>query len=377
MQEIILLTGASGFIGSHVLAELCKQIKQTQRDTIVRIWMRPKSDLLSRVSHDMLTSGIIKYTYGALENEKDVQDFFQTTPNKSYISKVIHCAALGTEREIFYIHFIGGDWGNYDDFYKANYLATKHLIDATLKYVWNNGSNSSRFERFLHVSSVDVYSKDFLPHECDQDTPLDENSEYGYSKTKSMADKYVLQAKKEHNLPVTLLRPGVVYGIGSYSWGTVESRILHKGVGFLVNGCDTAVTGAIHVNDVADAILIAAASPNTIGNTYNLIDENAPTWRDYYNYIADELPAKRPWLVLPYWFLYAIALMFEFVYRFMGWYDDRPLITLFVLYLVGRTQKWPMHRTYKDLNWKPKAIFKERMKEQVEWIRKNNEHLNF
>jgi nucleoside-diphosphate-sugar epimerase len=135
-------------------------------------------------------------------------------------------------------------------------------------------------------------------------------------------------------------------------------------------------SGAIHVNDVAQAIIKASRSQNTIGKIYNCVDPNSPTWKEYYNTIADELQVRRPWINLPYWLLYVVAIFLEFIYRLFGWYGSRPLVTLFVLYLVGRDQSWPVARAKEDFGWEPTTPFQPAMKEQVQWIKEKNLYLD-
>ena len=112
-------------------------------------------------------------------------------------------------------------------------------------------------------------------------------------------------------LPMTIIRLGAVFGPGSYSFGTVEARVLHKrsthflfsfasssphsslvlvllsfadicrlisGRGVLVGGGYFA-SGVIFVDDAVEELLQAAFSPNTIGKIYNGAANFDVTWR--------------------------------------------------------------------------------------------------
>ena len=175
---------------------------------------------------------------------------------------------------------------------------------------------------------------------------------------------------------MTILRPAVVYGERSYSWGLQEARIINKGWGFLVDGSNFK-SGATHVDDVVDCIFLAYQKPNiSIGEIYNVCDPNSPTWKQYFDVISDGIQKKRVNWSIPFWFAYIIAYLFELIYHWMGWLDDRPLLTLFALYLVGRGQDWPSDKAIKQLGWKPKIKFEDGMKEVIEWLKQTGEYLD-
>jgi nucleoside-diphosphate-sugar epimerase len=364
-KEIVLITGVSGFIGSRILLRLLKE--ENSENRIFRIFVRPSSNLIASIGYDTLKNNKnIDITYGKLEKAEDVHRFFEEKKNEK-ITHVFHSAAQGFFLKNLKL-FSGGDWGHYDIFYKANFMATKNIVDECL--------NLKYLQHYIHLSSVDVYRQDKETKECDETHPHEAERFHGYSRTKALADEYVIDMHKKQKLPMTILRPAVVYGERSYSWGLQEARIIHKGWGFLVSGSNFK-SGATHVDDVVDCVIKAYEKPKiSIGEIYNVCDPNSPTWKEYFDVISDGIGKPRVVWSIPFWFAFIVAYLFECVYHWMGWLDDRPLLTLFALYLVGRAQEWPSDKAIKDLGWKPKVQFKEGMKEVIHWLKESGEYLD-
>jgi nucleoside-diphosphate-sugar epimerase len=62
--------------------------------------------------------------------------------------------------------------------------------------------------------------------------------------------------------------------------------------------------------------------------------------------------------------------------RFMDWEDDRPLLTLFTIYLVGRGQEWNSNKAINVLGWKPKWKFEDGMNNELKWLKETNIYKN-
>jgi nucleoside-diphosphate-sugar epimerase len=72
--------------------------------------------------------------------------------------------------------------------------------------------------------------------ECDEDVSIPLRRRAAYSQTKAWAEQLVLDMHRMHDLPVTILRPAVVYGPRSFSWGLEEAKLLYRRRGFLISG---------------------------------------------------------------------------------------------------------------------------------------------
>jgi len=171
---------------------------------------------------------------------------------------------------------------------------------------------------------------------------------------------------KNHNLPVTIVRPAAVFGPGSMSFGYVEAKILRRESGILISGGDHAC-GAIYVDDCVEHMILASRSNNTIGKIYNSSAYHNKTWRMYYDALADRTNSPRPYWSIPYWLGLTIAWCMEFYWSWKG-EADRPYFTLFLLGLIGRPQLWPIVASERDFNWKPRISFEEAMNRHCLWL---------
>jgi nucleoside-diphosphate-sugar epimerase len=126
--------------------------------------------------------------------------------------------------------------------------------------------------------------------------------------------------------------------------------------------------GFSYVDNVATAMMAAAASPNAPGHAYNLCDETGLTWREYTDALADALGYKRAWLALPFPAAMALGATMEFPYRLLK-ASKRPLLTRHAAYLLGREQEFPAARAREDFGFEPRVSFAEGLARSAEWVR--------
>lgn len=345
-REVWLVTGATGLIGTRVAAMLSEEAAKKPW-VRVRVLVRNTSDTsrLARECRDAFLSRQLEVARTELESPYLLRKAF--TDDVTY---VYHIAAKG------------GDWGVEEEFYLSNEVATRSLVQLSLKL--------PRLKRFLHVSTVDVYPH-IAPEDCTEDVPPQRQSRYHYSRTKAAAE-YIVMAS---DLPWTIVRPAVVYGPHSYTWGLQEAMLLQRGRGVCVAGAKCK-SGAAYVDDVARAIIMAAQSEVALCRKYNVSNpESCSTWREFYDDIADGIGAPRAKISVPYWLAWIVAWFLEFLYRLMGWDDSRPLLTFFLLRLVANDQDWPIDAARRDFGWRPQVSHKEGIQKTIEWLKSSKIYL--
>ncbi|MDP2659851.1 MAG: NAD-dependent epimerase/dehydratase family protein [Dehalococcoidia bacterium] len=133
-------------------------------------------------------------------------------------------------------------------------------------------------KRVVHLSSVAVYS--YKP-KADAAT---EDGAYQYSGDpycdgKIEAEKIALRYYREHGLPVTVLRPTIVYGpFGSWTVDTVAA--IREGHMVLVNG-GTGVCNTLYVDNLVEAMLLAGEKDGAAGQVFHISDANPVTWKEF------------------------------------------------------------------------------------------------
>ncbi len=320
-----LVTGGSGFLGSHLVEAL------VARGAAVRALVRPTS----RVDH--LRGLGVELVQGTLEDAHSLQAVAQG------VERVYHCAALAA------------DWGAWEAFRAANVTGVRNLLEAAL---------AAGVGKFVHVSTTDVYGH--------PDAPVDETAPYRlrgwpYGDTKIEGESLVWDYHREHNLPVTVVRPANVYGPRSTSF-VIEIVDLLKSGTMIHIGDGHNPAGLAYVTNVVDVILRAGDSETSVGRAYNVSDGSRVTWRQYVDRLAEIVDVPSPRVVVPYRLAYAIGWAMERVYGALR-IQARPLLTRMAAELFGTDQGFSIERARRELGYEPQVGFGEGMRRVGAWLR--------
>lgn len=273
----VLITGSNGFLGSAVVRVL------SGREEPVRCLVRPGSDASA-------ISGLpnVEIIRGTLNRPNDCQHMVEG------IDTVYHLAAA-----------LGGAPA---DMFLNSVVATRNLLDAVM--------SQPKPARFVHCSSFGVYGVADLPAGAtiDETTPIERHPEKRdlYSHTKHRQELLVWEYKKEHDLDIVILRPGVVYGPGAAS--AISNRVGLRLFGIMLRLGRKNLLPLTYVDNCADAIVQAGNTEAAIGEIYNVVDDELVTakqfLRDYRKYVK-----KLPFVALP---LFAT----RFLAKAIAWYSS-------------------------------------------------------
>lgn len=322
-----LITGATGFVGSH-LAEACRE-----RNWEVRALTRVGSDTallqqlgISLIQGDMTDSA-------ALQQAVTGVDF------------VFHCAAKV------------GDWGPVDDYRAVNVEGLRSLLEAV---------RGSAVRRFVHFSSLGVYAARHH-YGTDETEPLPARHIDGYTQTKVEAEQLALQFQRSHAIPVVVLRPGFIYGPRDR---TVLPRLVENLRNGVVRylGSGQSALNTIFVGNLVDAALLAAEKPGVVGQVYNLTDGEQVSKRRFIETVADGAGVPRPRRRVPLWLARLVAWWMEGRARRRG--DPQPpRLTQARLKFLGLHLDFSIEKAKKDLGYQPRVTFEEGMRRTLEWFR--------
>lgn len=243
-----LVTGAAGFIGSHLCEELLLRGHQVLGlDAFIPYYPRPYKDanlvgLLHQPRFRFVEADLRTADLDALLDGTDV---------------VFHLAAMaGLPRS----------WTDFDLYQSCNLTATHRLLEAARRL--------DALHRFVHVSTSSVYGR---YGSGDESLPTRPISPYGV--TKLAAEQLCRAHADEHGLPVVILRYFSVYGprqrpdMGYHRF--IDAML--RGLPVTVNGDGLQVRGNTFVGDAIDATIASLDAP--VGEVYNVGGgETANVW---------------------------------------------------------------------------------------------------
>ena len=249
----IVVTGASGFIGSHVARSA------RRRGDLVRCLVRRESDV------SLLDGIAAEWVTGDLLDEESLH------PAVRGADAVIHCAAVTSETT----PDLSVSW-------RTNVTGTQHLVDACTEH---------RIGRFVFVSS--------------QSATVENHGAYG--RTKLEAER-IVQAS---NLAWTILRPSTVYGPGARGLFAKIGRYVALLPCVPVIGGGRQRFRPIHVDDVTAAILRALDSDITIGQRYDLGGADGVSFAQFIDGVGEVVGKRRLKLPLPAGLCFGVAKVLE------------------------------------------------------------------
>ncbi len=319
-----LVTGASGFLGGRV-AELLAE----RGDEVVVLARRS-----SALEH--LAGVPVRVAYG------DLMDQASLGAAVAGVSRIIHCAACST------------DWAPWQTYYDANVTGTENLLAAAQRV--------AGLERFVHVSTTDVYGYPAVP--CDESAET-RDAGLPYNQTKRLGEQAVWAAGAA-GLPVTIVRPATIYGPRGKDFTVEVAALLRQRLMATING-GRAPGGFAYVDNVAEAIITASAHPATVGQAFNLADGTGATWREYLGLFAGALGAKAPWIDLGLGTATMLARVLEAPHRVLK-LPGRPLLTRHAVLLLALNQEFPAGKAREVFGFRPAVSLAEGIARSAAWV---------
>lgn len=270
----ILVTGAAGFIGSHLVELL------SERGYRVRGFVRQKTDL----SHGRDKN--ITYFQG------DICDAPSLEPAVKNADYIFHIAALQTGRH------------TPEEFFRVNVQGTVNLLEACFRVAPN-------IKKFIHISRISAAGPRNNYEVIAEDSPCLPRDPYGRSKLK--AEELALEYSKK--IPVTVIRPPLVYGPGDRNPLTVLKymKMVNKGF-YLSRGAYNKHFSYIYVKDLAEGLVTAAESDRSNGRKYFLCSDMPTTYDEICGLTAEALQKKVLKITIPLFLLKGKAFLNN-VYR--------------------------------------------------------------
>lgn len=237
----VLVTGASGLLGRALVERL------RANGESVRVLVRRPSPHLERLPG-------VQVVYGDLGDPEAVDRAI------AGVRLVYHVGAT-----------MRGRWAEFE---AGTVKGTSNVVDSCLKH---------DVERLIHVSSLSVldYAARSTHAVVDENAPIEPYPEKrgSYTRAKVLAERIVVDAFRQRGLRGVVVRPGQIIGPG-YETASPYGTIALAGR-WIAIGSGRLKLPLVHVNDVVDGLIAAAARPDVCGAIFHLVDSTPVTQRDY------------------------------------------------------------------------------------------------
>lgn len=279
----VLVTGATGFLGSALMTRL---IAHGHRD--IRCFVRPSSDCSGlNALQDLHPDVSITRVCGNLADRRDI------------------VRALDGVDTLY--HLAAGMRGSMADIVMNSVVASRNLLDAAA---------TAGVPHIVLISSFSVYGVADLPRGgvLNEDTPLEPHPElrdfYAFGKLRQ--EKLFHEYQERYGFRLTILRPGVIYGPDRPS---ISNRVGLQLPGLFLQCGGGNSLPLSYVDNCAEAIVMAAAADTDRGvDIYNVLDDDLPSCRKYLRMYRRRARNLRT-IPVPYFAMMALS-------RLCRWYHN-------------------------------------------------------
>lgn len=338
-DDLILVTGATGFVGSRVVVSLLERGFRN-----IRCFARPSSEAakiktVSTLEHS--GSGVQVFRGNLLSRE----DCIAATRDAVV---VLHLAAGRGEKF-------------YPDAFMNSVVTTRNLLDGCVQH--------NCLKRFVNVSSFAVYTNTNkrVRNVLDETCPVEQHPErrgeaYCFAKVKQ--DEIVADYGKRFGISYVIVRPGHVYGPGNEA---ISGRV---GIGtfgvFLHLGGSNPIPFT-YVDNCAEAIVLAGLTDGVDGEVFNVVDDDVPSSRKFLRSYKRNVKHFGS-LYVPHAVSYGLCYLWE---KYSSWSEGQlpPVFNRNRWHSFWKKTRYSNEKAKNRLEWEPKVPTAEGLRRYFEACR--------
>ena len=319
----ILVTGATGFTGGALARRLLRDGQQ------VRVLARE-----SRRAAELVAAGA-EVLLGDLRDSNSL------------------AAAMADASVVYHVAASFRDAASAQELHEVNAIGTQSLLEAAI---------NADVERFVHCSTIGVHGDVESP-------PADETAPFrpgdAYQASKLAAEQIVRDAMRDNRLPISIFRPGGMYGPRDTRFLKLF-RAISRGR-FLMIGDGSPLYHLTYIDDLVDGILLCGTSPEAVGGTFLLLGPEYTSLGELVARIAHACDVKPPWLRVPFWPVYGVAAACEAVCSPFG--VQPPLFRRRVDFF-RKSRAFDISKARRVLGFAPEHDLSAGLRRTVEWYRR-------
>jgi len=326
MAHSILVTGATGFVGSHVLEEL---IQIGHKDLHIIAACRDRRNLIPEFNGEV--------------REGDLRDPEYLDHMLVGVDIVIHCAAWTSL------------WGKRKESEELFLTPSLKLIDKALEW---------RVKRFVFISTTSASSPEYSADANNPGIPR----RYWPHLNNVIKIENAMRENSYHGMSMVNLRLGLFAG-ERYALGLLPillPRLQTRLVPWVAGG----KTGLpiIGGKDIGQAVVRAAVAPGLVSyESFNIVGPEVPDAREVIDYIGENFGYPKPLFSVPFPVAYTFAWLMEILDRLVPW---EPLVTRSIIHLLEDTHA-SNDKAREMLGYSPEIHWKEAVHSQIEAMKRN------
>jgi nucleoside-diphosphate-sugar epimerase len=342
-DDLIVITGATGFIGSRVVRSLLGLGFRN-----LRCFARHTADSAPFHAEAAAYEGAqVEVFQGNLLSSRDCETATQGA------AVIFHLAAGRGEK-------------SFPEAFMNSVVTTRNLLEACVRH--------RALKRFVNVSSFAVYSNCHKSRAglLDESCPLElrpdlRGDAYAFAKLKQ--DEIVAEYNQRFALPYVIVRPGSVYGPGN------EAITARVGIGtfglFLHMGGGNRIPFT-YVDNCAEAIVLAGLQAGIDGETFNIVDDEPPTSREFLRLYKKNVRRFKS-LYVPHAISYALCFLWE---RYSAWSEGQlpPAFNRRRWHAFWKSTRYSNDKLKTLVGWTPAVLPAEGFRRYFESCRKLNQH---
>ncbi len=332
-KEKILVTGATGFIGSHLVDKLV----ENGRTNIRALVLKKPIEEIENENLDRLKKLGVEIVYG------DIRNFEDCKKATKEIDVIFHLAAISRPMQV-----------SKKIYYDTNELGVKNMIAAV---------KDRKIKKFVHISTVSVLGLSPDGHPLSEEEFQPEDQEYGLSKR--AGEKVALKYQTKYNLPLTVIRPCLIYGprclVRAIMFKYTQKRL------FPLFNNGRAKMEFCYVDNLIDAIFLAEKNPKAIGEAFNITDGKSYNIKEIIDTIAQEEGVGKPIIRMPYFLGKFAGYVAEITFPIFGKYP--PFSSTAADWMSKDVNVYNVAKAKKILGYRPKISLKEGVKKTIKWYK--------
>ncbi|HOX53833.1 MAG: NAD(P)-dependent oxidoreductase [Candidatus Omnitrophica bacterium] len=332
----IFVTGATGFIGSHLVEKLIQEKHQ------VTAYVRKTSNLEYLPKEANIVYG-------------DICDYSILKKSLIGFDAVYHNAALVS------------DWAKKEDFYRINLEGTKNVFNAI---------KENNIKKLILTSSAGVLGEEDCTIPKNETSPYKPRTDYflsnifesdlnHYRISKMLAEKETIEFCRHNEISLTIIRPVWVYGEREFNAGPFHfCQAVSSGLSFAPVG-KTNRFHVVYVGDLVSAMVLVLEKKLSGINIFLIGNQKAPLAREYLGLFCKYLNLKMP-MMLPKIFFKPIGFTLELCYKLFN-VKKTPLLTRSRVDMFYCNNIYDVSKAERELGFVASTPLEEGIKKTVNW----------